>query len=1324
MSPSSTSLQPCAQCGARLPLDSTAGLCAACLVRVVTEENTSDATDPGAAEGNTGAFAPRIGVTFGDYRIEAPLGEGGMGVVYRARQISLNRTVAVKMLPFGRFAPDAHQKRFRAEAETIAQLRHPNIVTVFEIGEHDGQPFLSMEFVDGPDLAHVLRERTPSVREAAQLAARVAEAIHYAHQRGIAHRDLKPSNILVEADGRPRVSDFGLAKNLASDGDLTLTGQAIGSPHYIPPEQAAGRHDAPFPASDVYGIGAILYHLLTRRPPFIGESIAAVLHQLADTEPVPPRLLNPDVPRDLETICLKCLEKDPARRFTSAGELAEELERFLRDEPICARPITTFERGWRWCRRRPALAATSATLVLVLCAGFVTSSILWQREQLRAEEATEHLLRVELEQAESLFDRGESPDALARLARLLRAHPRNTVVAQRIVSALTHRNFILPASPEIEDTHDARILTLSVGGDLACTATTNGHAITLWNVDRALARVGEIALSAPARVATLSKDGTRLAVVLRDGTLQVWNLSDAAVGGTLRPDQLSESLHRGVKPLLQVAAKLPALPTALQFDVAGARLLALSEPVGIDLVDAVTGQVVKQFATSHFAEFSPDGRWLVTVEDVRATWWHAATLEPTAIEIQHEYRLETARFSADSRRLVTASADYSARTWDVATGERAGPPLWHDRQLLDAVFSPDGQRVLTVTLSARAQIWDAASGRAMSEPFPQWRQLHREQFSPDGLWLVSFYYDHVFLRDGFTGATISEPLRLAGTTNAARFLADGGRFVTTAAHGHARLWSTRPGDAAPILLPESIEVARACFSPDGTRILTSAKNREARVWSAADGRPVTPPLLFERRVTCSAFDPTGALVAAADFSGDLSVFDASSGALRAGPLKHDGEVTAVVFSPDSRWVASSSMDGRARVWDIADGSLRWTWRHEAGVRDIAMSRDGKLFATVGDDRTVRVWSATNGECVATFTHADAVWCLAFTPDGQWVVAGDRAGSVRFWNVAQRAESGPPLLHEGAVVALNVSRDGRQLATASWDQTARVWDVVSRRALSRPLAHNDRVQAVSLSPDGRHVATASLDRTARVWDVVTGQPVSDALPHGNAVVDVHWSPDGRSLLTASWDGAAHLWAMPLLRAAPDAESLATLAEAFGGLYLADDETARRAAPGLAGDLAPIPAKTDEGRPSEFASWMSWMLADRSTRPISPGAAISAADHARSIIRDERDWSDRARTMLRYLPADAEGLARWSRLVLQQNPERNARKVDEALFAAEFAVKFDPESFESWWSLAAARSAAGEIEGARRAYATAQRLAPLEMDDEARAAWEKLRDALRR
>jgi len=311
-----------------------------------------------------------------------------MGVVYRARQISLNRLVAVKMILAGRLAGPGEITRFRTEAETAARLQHPGIVAIHEIGEHEGCQFFSMDYVAGSTLADMVREQPLSPERAARYMKTIAEAIHYAHQKGVLHRDLKPSNVLVDEHDQPRVTDFGLAKWLENKSELTVTGQVLGSPSFMPPEQAGGKETPVGPYSDIYSLGALLYHLLTGRPPFVADTPTATLRMVAETEPVSPRLLNSGVPRDLETICLKCLEKDPQRRYGTAQEVAEELGRFLRDEPIRARPASRAEKVGRWCRQNRALAMAGATVVLLLLTvaiGSPIAALLIYRERQQAE---------------------------------------------------------------------------------------------------------------------------------------------------------------------------------------------------------------------------------------------------------------------------------------------------------------------------------------------------------------------------------------------------------------------------------------------------------------------------------------------------------------------------------------------------------------------------------------------------------------------------------------------------------------------------------------------------------------------------------------------------------------------------------------------------------------------------------------------------------------------------------------------------------------------------------------------------------------------------
>ena len=288
---------------------------------------------------------------FGDYELLDLIARGGMGVVYQARQVSLNRPVAVKMILAGQLASDADVKRFRAEAGAAANLRHPGVVSIYEVGIHDGQHFYSMEYVEGRTLSQVSRDGSLTAARAAEYVREMAEIVQYAHQQGVLHRDLKPSNVLIDRDDRVRITDFGLAKRVAGESDLTITGQVIGTPSYMPPEQAAAQHALVGAASDVYALGAILYELLTGRVPFRSDNVAETLRQVQQDDPVRPRLLSPRLSKDLETICLKCLEKEPRRRYATAQQLADELGRVLRGEPLQARPIRFWQRGLKWARR-------------------------------------------------------------------------------------------------------------------------------------------------------------------------------------------------------------------------------------------------------------------------------------------------------------------------------------------------------------------------------------------------------------------------------------------------------------------------------------------------------------------------------------------------------------------------------------------------------------------------------------------------------------------------------------------------------------------------------------------------------------------------------------------------------------------------------------------------------------------------------------------------------------------------------------------------------------------------------------------------------------
>ena len=318
----------------------------------------------------------------GDYDILGVLGRGGMGVVYKARQRGLNRMAALKMILAAGHASEADFLRFQTEAEAVAKLQHPNIVQIFEVGQDDGHPYFSLEYVDGGTLSGKLANNPLPARQAAELVEPLARAMFYAHENGILHRDLKPGNILLTLQGTPKITDFGLAKRMGDDSsNNTGTGSILGTPAYMAPEQAEGKIRELGPGVDIYALGSVLYHALTGRPPFLGETVLDTLQQVKNDDPLPPSRLQPKVPRDLETICLKCLQKEPAKRYATANDLADDLHRFLNNEPIKARPVSLIERAVKWAKRRPQVAALLGTIFVLIVGGFLGMFALWLRAE-------------------------------------------------------------------------------------------------------------------------------------------------------------------------------------------------------------------------------------------------------------------------------------------------------------------------------------------------------------------------------------------------------------------------------------------------------------------------------------------------------------------------------------------------------------------------------------------------------------------------------------------------------------------------------------------------------------------------------------------------------------------------------------------------------------------------------------------------------------------------------------------------------------------------------------------------------------------------------
>jgi eukaryotic-like serine/threonine-protein kinase len=1092
----------------------------------------------GPTDGHPAPAGDRPSSAPAGYEIEGELGRGGMGVVYRARHVALNRPVALKMVLAGLHAGPAQLARVRVEAEAVARLQHPNVVQIFEVGEHDGRPFLALEYIEGGSLTAAFAGTPQAPRGVAELVEALARAVHQVHRRGIVHRDLKPSNILLAADGTPKVADFGLAKLLEGGAERTDSGAVLGTPSYMAPEQAAGRPGRVGPATDVYALGALLYEGLTGRPPFRAETPLETFHQVLAAEVIPPSRLVPKVPRDLETVCLKCLNKDPHRRYESAEALADDLRRSLDDRPIRARRAGRAEHTWRWCRRNPglaasiALAATALVAVATLSAGFaIYQARAADRLRTEQEAADRERRKAERLALDMALDRG--------LARRDAEDPALKVLWLTQALAL--------ARPEDASTQEAIRINLSAWA-------ARVHPL------RQIFQAG-----GPVTTAAFRPDGRVLATADHDGTAQLWRVADGAPVGRAMA-------HRG--PI-----------RALRFSPDGRRVLTAGDDGDARLWGAADGSPIGRPMAHrgpvNAAAYSPDGRLIVTAgDDGTARLWGALTGAPTGVALLHDHRVLDVAFSPDSRmvltsgpgnkptdkgpnyegsawlwratdgtrigtlrghrnavrgvafspdgrRLATASNDMTARLWGTDDGRPVGRPMLHLAEVRAVVFSPDGRAVVTGSNDGNARLWDARDGTPIGVPMPHRGPVAAAAFSPDGRTVVTAGYDNLARSwDAATGEPTGMTLAHQGPVVRVAFSPDGRSILTGSVDGTAKLWQAAPHAPGGWASPHGDAVTTLAFSPDGQTVLTGSRDGTARLIRVAEGATIAS-LRHEDSVRSVAFFPDGRSIMTADQNGPARLWGAADGS-PLGRLVVDEATMTAAIRPDGRAIVVGGYGGFARLWDIAtDRPIGPPMPHPGWLRLTLFSPDGRRLLTASDDGTARLWDAATAEPASPpLVHRGGVLAGAFSPDSRLVLTGGNDHNARLWHAADGAPAGPPLVHQDVVLAVAFRPDGRMVATGGIDNTVRLWGVDGRpRGIT--MLHPGPVAAVAFAPDGKALLTGSYDGAARLWCVADGTPIGPALPHRGPVVAVAFRPDGRAFLTGSHDGTARLWPAPTL-----------------------------------------------------------------------------------------------------------------------------------------------------------------------------------------------------
>jgi WD40 repeat protein len=906
----------------------------------------------------------------------------------------------------------------------------------------------------------------PFFRGVAQLGRQAAQGLAYAHQRGVLHRDIKPSNLLLDGSGVVWIADFGLAKG--EDDGLTQTGDILGTLRYMAPERFRGEGDA---RADIYALGLTLYEILTLRPAYKGGDRARLVERIKTEEPPRPRALDPRIPRDLETIVLKAIEKDPSRRYATAAAMAEDLRRFLADEPILARRATAAERYWRWARRNPTIAilggVLTGVLVLATAASLLVARRFWAQAAAQSTLAGKETAARRKADAANARLRVEEE----KLLQAVYATRSNLALAawdDADVRRLRHLLDMLrpaPGEPDRRGWEWRYLWQLDHEGRLTIRDETDGF------LDLAL-----------------SPDGTTIAGLERGGRIRLWDRRTGTLRRTtgVAAGNQRAGLDRGIN--------------AVAFRPDGRALVGPGPGEGLVLYSVEDGREILRFegapVTSRGAPrtildlaWSPDGRTLVAAlaSHVMQVWDAGDGRRVHEVFGGHGAPVAAVAFSPDGRTLASASFDRTVKVWDL---EDKGKPRavlrGHTDEVCAVAFSPDGRWIASAGRDRTLRIWESSTGRA-----------------------------HAVIR-GHTGSVFS----LA-------YLPDGARIATGSADGTVRLWDADSGRELRAFKGHLEGVIGVAVSPDAREIV-SLSVESARSWDAdSPPRPLvlqSPSVLtYGGDVECLAYSPDGRRLASGHTDHALRIWDLPPTHPPRVLTGHDRNVTCVAFSPDGRVVASGGNDGTVRLWDADTGESRLTFHGQGGrLRTLVFTPDGRTILAGGFDRSIRAWDAGTGALrYALRVDSDAVYDLAFSPDGRTLAAASDDATCILWDFPEGRARLTLRGHEEPVNKVGFSPDGRVVATASDDRTVRLWDARDGAPLAVLEGHDAEVKGLAFNPDGR-LATSGVDKTIRLWDCASGQTLLVLKGHAGPIRGVRFSPDGRTLASASDDRTVNLW----------------------------------------------------------------------------------------------------------------------------------------------------------------------------------------------------------
>ena len=1003
------------------------------------------------------------------YDVLDEIHRGGQGIVYKAVQQATRRVIALKVLLEGAFATTRQRWRFEREIELVANLNHPNIVVVHDSGlTKTGQHYFAMEFIEGRPLTDFAADRHLDTPARLRLLAKVCRAVQYAHRNGIIHRDLKPANILVTEAGEPKILDFGVARATDPTRQTTTVrtnvGQLIGTLAYMSPEQVTGDPTQVDLRSDVYALGVIGYELLAGQPPHDPDRMMLydAVRAIREDDPKRLGLLDRKYRGDVETIVAKALEKDPARRYQSAADLADDIERSLEDQPIEAHAPSALYQLKKFARRNKILVGAAAAVLLVILAGAAVSTTLAIAEarQRRAAEWQSYLANIVA--ADAALKLNDTPEARTRLHA---APPNHRNWEWRCLHASIDQSLLVLRG------HDGRALTVAYAPDDATIASgSDDRTIRIWDAHDGRQLAVLEGHQHDVWSVVFSPSGDRVASGSWDKTVRLWDLASG---------RQTASLDAG------------AIVYSIAFSPDGRRLAAGTYANMVRIWEIAHPQEPRDihghdgFVSS--VAFSPDGRQLATASfaDGTVRLWDAQTGRALRTLPGNDYRPWAVTFSPDGADLACASFDNIVRIWDTATGEQRAALDGHDAPVHAVAFSPNGTRIASASFDKTVRLWDSATGDALAVLRGNEDYVCSVAFSHDGTRIASASFDGT-TRLWDVGAALETGV-LHGhrrRVNCLAFSPDGGIIASGSDDRTLRLWDVEPERQLAVLHGHTAGIWSVAFNPDGSRIASASEDGTVRLWDAATGRElaVLAPDAGNRRSVSVCFSPDGRRLASAlcnpsyDGSEDdarrdsddgvICLWDPATGELLDEFFMPQGVIWSLAFSPDGSTLAVAGSTPRQRshpvaLWDAASGACLWARTgHKREARAIAFSPDGSLIASASHDRTLRLWDAATGDEILSRHGHSVLLSVAFSPEGSRLALSSADGTVGIWDV----RTGQRLLalegHRAEVACVAFSPDASRLATASGDATLRLWDTLPyrRRSMRRRAAADAQLAA--------------------------------------------------------------------------------------------------------------------------------------------------------------------------------------------------------------------------------------------------------------------------